>query len=121
MNPRSAQVPSPLASFAVSARRRRPHAVQERTPRVHFLGIGVQKAGTTWLHRVLASHPEVFMAEADDKDLRFFNAYYDRGYEWYEGHFKAAERIRCGEFSTSYFYSMDAPKRVHRYNPNMRL
>lgn len=92
-----------------------------RQKRVDFLGIGVQKAGTTWLHRMLAAHPEVFMAQGDDKDLRFFNAYYDRGYLWYERHFEDAGARRRGEFSTSYFYSKDAPERVYRYNPEMRL
>jgi hypothetical protein len=93
-----------------------------RAPRVDVLGIGAQKAGTTWLHRMLGAHPDIFMAHADDKDLRFFSAFYDRGYEWYERHFTAdGGASRRGEFSTSYFYCKDAPERVHRYNPNMRL
>src|SRR5690606_14960898 len=96
-------------------------AAAARSRVVDFLGIGVQKAGTTWLHRVLKAHPEIFMAEADDKDLRFFNAYYDRGYRWYERHFDSGDARRRGEFSTSYFYSKDAPERVYRYNPNMQL
>ncbi len=99
-----------------------PHASGAREPRVDFLGIGAQKAGTTWLHRMLGAHPEIFMAQAEDKDLRFFNAAYDRGYVWYERHFEAGARARRrGEFSTSYFYSGDAPERVRRYNPEIRL
>jgi hypothetical protein len=93
-----------------------------RAARVDFLGIGAQKAGTTWLHQMLGAHPEVFMARAEDKDLRFFSAYYDCGYEWYESHFAEDDGAkRRGEFSTSYFYSQDAPERVHRYNPSMQL
>jgi len=107
-----ASVQSPIPADAARA---------ARTPRVDFLGIGVQKAGTTWLYRMLAAHPEIFMARGDDKDLRFFNAYYDRGYLWYERYFEDAGAKRRGEFSTSYFYSKDAPERVHRYNPAMRL
>src|SRR5690606_15798659 len=90
-------------------------------PRVDFLGLGVQKAATTWLYRILAAHPGIFMARAEDKDLRFFSAYYDRGHLWYERHFAAAGSRRCGEFSTSYFYSKDAPERVFRYHPGIRL
>jgi hypothetical protein len=98
------------------------HPNPRRAPRVDFLGIGAQKAGTTWLHRMLAAHPEIFMAQAGDKDLRFFGTYYDYGYQWYEGHFAAAGGAhRRGEFSTSYLYCRDAPARVHRYNPSMRL
>jgi hypothetical protein len=93
-----------------------------RAPRVDFLGIGAQKAGTTWLHRMLAAHPRIFMAQAEDKDLKFFSAHYDYGYAWYERHFADdGGARRRGEFSTSYFYSQDAPARVHRYNPNIRL
>ena len=97
------------------------HCTGARVPCVDFVGIGVQKAGTTWLHRMLSAHPDVFMAQADDKDLRFFNAFYDRGYLWYERHFATTRAQRRGEFSTSYFYSKDAPERVYRYNPKMRL
>jgi hypothetical protein len=101
------------------------HAAQRSTarrPQVDFLGLGVQKAGTTWLHRMLDAHPDVFMAQGDDKDLRFFSACYDYGYAWYERHFEAGSSAKLrGEFSTSYFYCKDAPERVHRYHPGMRL
>ena len=93
-----------------------------RLPRVDFLGIGVQKAGTTWLHRMLDAHPDVFMARGEDKDLRFFSASYDYGFAWYERHFEAGGNAKLrGEFSTSYFYCKDAPERVRRYHSGMRL
>ena len=42
------------------------------TPRApDFLGIGVQKAGTTWLHRNLAGHPEIFIPEP--KEIQYFS------------------------------------------------
>lgn len=110
------------ATPAVSSAVRAELPLGLRAPRVDFLGIGAQKAGTTWLHRMLSAHPEIFMAQADDKDLRFFSAYYDCGYQWYERHFAAGGGARRrGEFSTSYFYCKDAPARVHSYNPSMRL
>jgi len=104
----------------------RPAGTQERAGRrallVDFLGIGVQKAGTTWLHQMLGAHPDIFIARGDDKDLRFFSSYYDFGYRWYERFFIAGDLAkRRGEFSTSYFYCKDAPGRVYRYNPEMRL
>jgi hypothetical protein len=105
--------------------RAREHGTQRSTarrPQVDFLGIGVQKAGTTWLHRMLGAHPDVFMAQSDDKDLRFFSACYDYGYAWYERHFEAGNGAKLrGEFSTSYFYCKDAPERVRRYHAGMRL
>lgn len=36
-----------------------------------FIGIGAQKAGTTWLHQNLAAHPEVWMPER--KEIHYFN------------------------------------------------
>jgi hypothetical protein len=97
-------------------------AAGRRAPLANFLGIGVQKAGTTWLHHMLGAHPEVFVAKGDDKDLRFFSSFYDFGFSWYEAYFaEAGHANRRGEISTSYFYSKDAPERVFRYNPEMRL
>jgi len=95
----------------------------KRSAIVDFLCLGVQKAGTTWLHKVLEEHPQVFVARGEeDKDTRFFSHFYDYGYEWYERHFEPGRSAaRRGEVSTSYFYSKDAPERVHRYRPDMRL
>jgi hypothetical protein len=36
-----------------------------------FIGIGAQKAGTTWLHRNLQAHPEIWMPK--EKELHYFN------------------------------------------------
>ncbi|MCP5087546.1 MAG: sulfotransferase [Rhodobacteraceae bacterium] len=38
--------------------------------RTFLLGVGAQKAGTTWLHYYLSSHPQVFMSPI--KELHFF-------------------------------------------------
>jgi hypothetical protein len=35
-----------------------------------FIGIGAQKAGTTWLHRNLRAHPEIWMPR---KEVHYFN------------------------------------------------
>lgn len=39
-----------------------------------FYGIGVQKAGTTWLHTQLSRHPEIFMPNL--KEIQYFNHLY---------------------------------------------
>lgn len=110
------------APRAVASSIAAPEPAHRRAPRVDFLGLGAQKAGTSWLHRMLDAHPQIFMARAADKDLRFFGAHYDYGYAWYERHFTAdGGAVRRGEFSTSYFYSQEAPARVRRYNPQVRL
>ena len=39
-----------------------------------FYGIGVQKAGTTWLHAQLVRHPDIFMPPL--KEIQYFNHIY---------------------------------------------
>jgi hypothetical protein len=80
----------------------------------HFLIVGAQRSGTTWLHDQLAAHPQIAMArparpepkvflspnavDADDYRARFF------------GHAEGAAVL--GEKSTSYLESSTAPDRV---------
>ena len=35
-----------------------------------FIGIGAQKAGTTWLHRNLQAHPQIYMPR---KEVHYFD------------------------------------------------
>ncbi len=53
-----------------------------------FLGIGAQKAGTTWLYFALAHHPQIFMP--DCKEVHFWDQHYEKGYGWYEELFEDA-------------------------------
>ena len=85
-----------------------------------FLGLGVQKAATTWLHNALSWHPEVFVSEV--KEVDFFTNFYNRGYEWYESHFAdGLDHSVRGEASPSYFHDLQVPQRVHAYRSDMRL
>lgn len=84
-----------------------------------FIGIGAQKSATTWVHAVLADHPAVVMPA--QKEIDFFSYHFLRGYEWYRGHFAAAAGAVAGEISPSYLCSLEAPPRVHAYDPAMRL
>ncbi len=88
-----------------------------------FIGIGVQKCATAWLYTMLSRHPQVALAwpEKNDKDIKFFSYYYDRGIEWYEHHFDDCRGEVVGEYSTSYFYHTDAPERIYNYAPDMKL
>src|SRR4051812_32958483 len=82
-----------------------------------FLGIGVPRAGTTWLHELLSSHPEVYVP-VRRKELSFFNLYYDRGTRWYQKFFPSeaeADRYRAlGEITPYYFYGPECPERIAR-------
>lgn len=80
-----------------------------------FLGIGVPRAGTTWLYRLLESHPDVYVP-AQRKEVHYFDRYYERGAEWYEGFFPPApqsDRYQAlGEFTPHYLYCAQCPQRI---------
>ena len=89
-----------------------------------FLGIGVQRGGTTWLHTLLASHPDVFMPSRR-KEIRFFEKYYDRGLGWYSEFFcppaEASRYKAIGEISTQYYDDEASPRRIHADLPEAKL
>ena len=51
-----------------------------------FVGIGVPRAGTTWLHTLLEGHPQVYLPTRR-KEVRFFDRHFEHGPDWYEGFF----------------------------------
>jgi len=88
--------------------------------RVSFVGIGAQKAATSWLHDILADHPQVVVPAA--KEVDFFSYHYERGMRWYERHFPHREgAIRYGEISPSYLHEPGVAGRVRRYSAAMRI
>jgi hypothetical protein len=82
-------------------------------PKVNFIHLGPSKSGSTWLHEILISHPEVYLTQA--KDLYFFNRYYDRGRDWYLAQFRDArpEQKIVGEICPDYLSEPDCPERIH--------
>ncbi|MCH8827983.1 MAG: sulfotransferase domain-containing protein [Planctomycetes bacterium] len=86
----------------------------------NFLYIGTSKAGSTWLYNLLNHHPDVFMAPG--KGTYFFDRHFDKGLEWYRGHFRnAGDKKIVAEVSHSYLYSPEACQRIADLNPEMRL
>lgn len=89
-----------------------------------FLGIGVQRAGTTWLHTLLASHPEVYMPSRR-KEVCFFNRYYERGPDWYSTYFcppEEAHKYRAiGEICTEYYECAGCPVHIFKALPGVKL
>jgi hypothetical protein len=84
----------------------------------HFIGIGAQKSGTSWLHVQLEQHPQVFLPP--EKELDFF--FRDLPREWYESRFAGApaERLR-GEISPNYLPRPIVVERMHALVPDARL
>ncbi len=93
-------------------------------PRVDFLVIGAQKAGTTALHAQLQTHPQLFLPEL--KELHFFDIDSNFGRfrsnaAAYEAHFEDAEGRVRGEITPIYLYWRQAAPRIRRYNPGMKM
>lgn len=85
-----------------------------------FIGIGAQRAGTTWAYNCLAQHPEVFMTAK--KELHYFYAHYARGQAWYEAQFEGAGDAKArGEISPDYMYTPEALANIARDIPDVRL
>lgn len=79
----------------------------------NFLFLGPDKAGSSWIHRALAAHPEVFMTPA--KDPWFFDVNYERGWDWYLSNFEGRGEARIvGEASHNYLFSDAAADRIAR-------
>ncbi len=89
-----------------------------------FVGIGVPRAGTTWLHTLLSGHPDAYLPTRR-KEVRFFDRHFDRGVEWYEGFFSPPEGTlgyrAIGEISPQYLYGQECPARIATVVPSAKL
>lgn len=85
-----------------------------------FIHIGGQRCGTTWVHKCLAEHPQVFMA--DPKELHFFNNHFEEGEAWYRTRFQPrSEHKAWGEATPAYINRPEVPQRIKDVCPNARL
>lgn len=92
-------------------------------PKVNFLVIGAQKAGTTALDHYLRQHPDIGMA--DVKEVHYFDdedvfAQEPIDHASYEAHFPGKQALQ-GETTPIYLWWKPACERIHRYNPDMKL
>ena len=67
---------------------------------LHFLGIGAQKSGTSWLYEVLRRHPEVRFPGV--KEVHFWDQQRHLGLDWYRGLFAGNDPRRAGEITPAY-------------------
>lgn len=86
-----------------------------------FLGIGAQKAGTSWLYENLARHPQIRFPGG--KEIHFWDQPGDRTLTWYEGLFGSAEAgVRQGEITPAYaILSVDKIREIRDRLPALRL
>jgi hypothetical protein len=85
----------------------------------NFIGIGPERTGTTWLHRVLIGHAGMPQRV---KELHFFDRHYSKGHAWYAGHFSQyPPQFRVGEITPSYFASSAARLRIANDLPECKV
>ncbi|MBU6275957.1 MAG: sulfotransferase [Planctomycetes bacterium] len=87
---------------------------------LHFLGIGAQKSGTSWLYEVLRQHPEVRFPGV--KEVHFWDQQRHLGLDWYRGLFAGDDPRRAGEITPAYAILPAAViAEVHAAFPDVRL
>lgn len=85
-----------------------------------FIGIGAQKCASSWMHEILADHPQVVVP--DVKELDYFSYRYENGHRWYASRFRVSEGARAlGEISPSYFHEPAAVERAHAFDQDMKI
>ena len=85
-----------------------------------FLGLGVQKGGTTSLHRLLEQHPDVFLPPV--KEVHYFSLNYASGEAWYRSQFAGAKPDQhCGEITPYYIFHPQVAARVKEALPQAKL
>ena len=87
---------------------------------VDFLGIGAQKAGTTWLAEMLSRHPAVQFPAG--KEVHFWDQHYVGGYDWYNNFFTPEPGIKKGDITPA--YAILPPEKiaeVYRHFPHVPL
>lgn len=86
----------------------------------HFIGIGAQKSGTTWMWHNLRSHPEVYVAKP--KELHYWDVNYHQTLWSYARRFRNARGRVRGEVTPT--YTAIQPDRIalmRKVMPDLRL
>jgi hypothetical protein len=85
-----------------------------------FICIGAQKAGTTWLYSILKQIPEVHFP--GPKEVHFWDAFYDKGIEWYKDLYSNDKRKIQGDITPAYaILPKEKIKECYELNPNARI
>ncbi len=91
-------------------------------PMPSFLGIGAQKAGTSWLCHWLARHPQIRFPEG--KEVHFWDRDHLDELQWYRSKVDppTAPGIRTGEITPAYaILSAERIREIHGFYPELRL
>jgi hypothetical protein len=91
-----------------------------------FVGIGAQKAGTTWWFDVICAHPAVYSREGVHKERHFFDRYADQPFTTadcarYHAWFPRPPGTLTGEWTPDYMYHPWVPALLAEAAPQTRL
>ena len=101
-----------------------------------FVLVGASRCGSTSFFETLIKHPKVLLPSPDSdslfryeggsidlsqKEIRFFDRYWDKGVEWYFDRFQDVPGTITGDGSTMYLYLPDALRRLRRTLPDTKI
>jgi hypothetical protein len=89
-----------------------------------YVGVGVQKAGTTWWHHAITSHPDVLSPVR--KELHYFQhqgfeSFEESHVKEYHQYFPRAGASVTGEWTPRYMLDPVTPMRLRRAAPDARI
>ena len=88
----------------------------------NFLGIGTQRAASTWIFNCLKEHPEVFVPENKDSEFFCSENIYERGISYYSTLFELASGFKAvGEISPDCLAYEVCPERIFSYLPEVKM
>ncbi|WOJ95052.1 sulfotransferase domain-containing protein [Congregibacter variabilis] len=84
-----------------------------------FIGIGVQRAATSWAYTLLNNHPQVYMPR---KEMHYFDHDTENTVAWYRAQFDKADSFQLrGEFTPDYISSGVAMRRLAQHCPHTKI
>lgn len=91
-----------------------------------FVGVGAQKAGTTWWYQLLAGHPQVFDHPGAHKERHFFTRFVDADFTGddeaeYHRWFPRPPGLITGEWTPDYMLHFWVPPLLRRAAPDTKV
>jgi len=91
----------------------------------NFIGIGTQRAGTTWIYECFLSHPQIFIPH--QKELRFFsdiknNQTDNNNINWYLNQFRGVKGENAiGEITPEYSLDATSAKKIYELLGDVKI
>ncbi len=91
-----------------------------------FIGVGMQRAGSSWWHRLLEAHPNVSPLGLGAKELHFFDDFWRGDFQHsderaYHQLFLRPEGMLGGEWTPRYIFDPWTPPLLRRAAPDAKL